>query len=99
MGGLTNLKREWLPICNHDPGGEMETGTELFIHDLRDIYDAENKLINALETMANKVPHPDLQQAFQQHRKVTEGHSQRLERVSSSWTVSQAGSRVMGSTV
>ena len=59
----------------------METGTELFIHELRDIYDAEHKLINALETMANKVPHPELQQAFHQHRKVTEGHAQRLEKV------------------
>jgi ferritin-like metal-binding protein YciE len=59
----------------------METGTELFIHELRDICDAEHKLINALETMANKVPHPELQQAFQQHRKVTVGHAQRLEKV------------------
>ena len=59
----------------------METGTELFIHELKDIYDAENKLVNALGTMAKKVPHPELQQAFEQHKKVTEGHAQRLERV------------------
>ena len=32
----------------------METAQELFEHELRDIYDAENKLTNALETMANK---------------------------------------------
>jgi ferritin-like metal-binding protein YciE len=59
----------------------METGTELFIHELKDIYDAENKLVNALGTMAKKVPHPELQQAFEQHKKVTEGHAERLEQV------------------
>lgn len=59
----------------------MDTGRELFEHELRDIYDAEHKLVNALETMANKVPNPELSQSFTDHRKVTQGHAQRLEQV------------------
>jgi ferritin-like metal-binding protein YciE len=59
----------------------METGKDLFIHELQDIYDAENKLVNALETMASKVENPDLKQAFEEHREVTRGHVDRLEKV------------------
>ncbi len=59
----------------------METGTELFIHDLRDVYDAELKLVNALETMANKVTNPELQTAFEDHSRVTQEHANRLEKV------------------
>ncbi len=59
----------------------METGTELFIHDLRDIYDAELKLVNALQTMANKVGNPQLKEAFVEHQKVTQGQAQRLEKI------------------
>lgn len=57
----------------------MESGRELFEHELRDIYDAEHKLINALESMSSKVPNPELSTSFAEHRKVTQGHVQRLE--------------------
>ena len=59
----------------------METGKDLFIHELQDIYDAENKLVNALETMANKVENPELQKSFEEHRKITQGQVERLEKV------------------
>ncbi|MFN2525819.1 MAG: ferritin-like domain-containing protein [Actinomycetota bacterium] len=59
----------------------METGTDLFIHELKDIYDAEHKLVNALETMASKVENPELKSGFEEHRKVTQGQVERLEKV------------------
>jgi len=59
----------------------MDTARELFVHELKDIYDAESKLIKALGTMANKVTDPELQKSFEEHQKVTEGHAQRLEKV------------------
>ena len=59
----------------------MDTGRELFEHELRDIYDAEHKMLRSLETMANKVASPDLSQAFELHRKTTETQIQRLEKV------------------
>lgn len=33
----------------------METAQDLFEHELRDMYDAEEKLVRATETMATKV--------------------------------------------
>ena len=59
----------------------METGKDLFIHELQNIYDAENKLVNALETMSNKVENPELSKSFDEHRTVTEGQVTRLEKV------------------
>ena len=59
----------------------MDTGKDLFIHELQDIYDAENKLINALETMSNKVENEELSKSFLEHRDVTQQQVQRLEKV------------------
>ena len=59
----------------------METARELFEHELRDMYDAENKLVNALKSMAGKVTDQRLQKAFETHRTETEGQIQRLEQV------------------
>lgn len=59
----------------------MDSGRELFEHELRDVYDAEHKLVNALESMANKVPDPQLSTSFAEHRRATQGQVQRLEQV------------------
>jgi ferritin-like metal-binding protein YciE len=59
----------------------MESGKDLFIHELQDIYDAENKLVNALETMSNKVADEALAKSFDEHRQVTQGQVNRLEKV------------------
>lgn len=59
----------------------METARELFEHELRDIYDAENKLVNALETMTKKVSNQELSTAFKDHREVTRAQAERLEQV------------------
>ena len=58
-----------------------DTGKELFEHELRDIYDAEHKLVNALEKMAKDASDEQLTQAFTEHRDVTQQQIQRLERV------------------
>lgn len=59
----------------------MESGKDLFIHELQDIYDAENKLVIALEDMAKKVENPELQKSFEEHRTVTQKQVERLEKV------------------
>jgi ferritin-like metal-binding protein YciE len=58
-----------------------ETAKELFEHELRDIYDAEHKLINALEKMAKDASDDQLSHAFKEHRGVTQQQTRRLERV------------------
>ena len=59
----------------------METARELFEHELRDMYDAELKLVKALETMATKCTNSDLVAAFETHQQVTEEQARRLEQV------------------
>ena len=57
----------------------METGHELFVHGLNDMMDAERQLVEALEENANDSSRPELQKAFEQHRRETEGQIERLQ--------------------
>ena len=52
-----------------------------FCEELKDIYWAEKHLLKVLPKMARNATEPKLKQAFEEHRKVTEGHVTRLERV------------------
>jgi ferritin-like metal-binding protein YciE len=54
---------------------------DLFVHELKDLYDAEFRLTNALPKMADAAVSPDLKQAFSSHLEQTKGHIQRLEQV------------------
>lgn len=59
----------------------VDSAQALFEHELRDIYDAENKLSNALEKMAKDASDEQLANAFVEHRGVTQKQTQRLEKV------------------
>jgi ferritin-like metal-binding protein YciE len=54
---------------------------ELFVEDLRDIYDAEKRITKALPKLAKACSSRQLQQAFMTHLRETEGQIKRLERV------------------
>jgi ferritin-like metal-binding protein YciE len=53
----------------------------LFIDQLQDLYDAEQRLVKALPKMAEAAHNQPLKMAFQQHLRETENHVKRLERV------------------
>lgn len=53
----------------------------LFLDELKDIYHAEKQLLRALPRMAKAASSSDLERAFTQHLKETEGQVQRLERI------------------
>lgn len=57
----------------------MQTVHELFIHELSDMLDAEHNLLEALQQQAEESSRPELQKAFESHRKQTEKQIQRLE--------------------
>jgi len=59
----------------------MQTAHELFLHDLSDMLDAEEKLVEALGKQAQESSRPDLQKAFSQHQKQTEKQVERLQHV------------------
>lgn len=57
----------------------MQTARELFIHELTDMLDAEQKLVEALGTQAEESSRPDLQKAFQSHQQQTRKQVERLQ--------------------
>ena len=60
---------------------DINTMNDLFVHQLRDIYYAEQQLVKALPKMAEKATDNQLKQGFLTHRDETKTHVQRLEQV------------------
>lgn len=57
------------------------TMEELFLDEIRDLYDAEKQLTRALPEMADAASSEELRDAFEEHFKQTENHVERLERI------------------
>jgi ferritin-like metal-binding protein YciE len=60
---------------------DIENLTDLFLQKLRRVYDAEQRLTEALPELRGAASSPDLKAAFQAHFEETEAHVDRLERV------------------
>jgi ferritin-like metal-binding protein YciE len=54
---------------------------ELFVEQLQDLYDAEQRITKALPQMAAAAHNPALRSAFQEHLRQTENQVKRLEQV------------------
>lgn len=54
---------------------------DLYIHQLRDLYSAEEQLIDALPKMAEKASNPELQRGFETHLNETKRQKERLEQI------------------
>ena len=59
----------------------MNNLRDLLRHDVRDLYSAEEQIIDALPAMIDKANHPALKQALQNHLNVTQNQKARLEQV------------------
>ncbi len=59
----------------------MKTLKDLFLDELADMYDAEQRIVRALPKMAKAATCTHLQAAIQSHLKETEGHVTKLEKV------------------
>jgi ferritin-like metal-binding protein YciE len=59
----------------------MESIEELFEHELKDILGGEQALVDALEQMAQESSDRDIKRAYTQHRKETQGHIRRIEKI------------------
>ena len=60
----------------------LETLKELYVSELRDLYNAENQLIKALPKMVKGASSDELKEAFEKHLEQTKGHVQRLKKSS-----------------
>ena len=59
----------------------VKTIDDLFLHLLKDMYNAEKQLTKALPKMAKNAASPDLKKAFETHLVETEGQIERLEAI------------------
>lgn len=60
---------------------EFNSLDELFLDQIRDLYDAEKRLVEALPKMAEAASSSELKTAFKDHLRETEGQVRRLEEV------------------
>ncbi len=60
---------------------ELRTFEDLFVDQLQDLYDAEQRLTKALPKMADAAHSSTLKSAFQEHYRQTQNQVTRLERV------------------
>lgn len=59
----------------------MATLDDLFIHELKDIYNAEKQITKALPKMAKAAQSDELRAGFEEHLAQTERHIERLETI------------------
>jgi ferritin-like metal-binding protein YciE len=59
----------------------IETMEDLFVEQIEDLYDAEQRLVKALPKMAEACTSGELRNAFDEHLQQTRGHVTRLEQI------------------
>lgn len=59
----------------------MDSLNDLYVDELKDIYNAENQLLKALPKMQKRATAPELKAAFKEHLEVTEEQIERLEKI------------------
>ena len=75
---------------------QLETLKDLYIHELKDLYSAEQQLVKALPKMAKAARNKELAVGFQEHLEQTKGHAQRLEQILSSHKQTSRGPKCKG---
>jgi ferritin-like metal-binding protein YciE len=60
---------------------KAETLQDLYLEQLKDLYDAENQLIKALPKMAKAASSAELRNAFEEHLEQTREHARRIETI------------------
>jgi ferritin-like metal-binding protein YciE len=59
----------------------MKSLEDLYVEELKDLYDAEHQILEALPKLAQAASAARLKAAFEQHQKQTEGQVKRLEQI------------------
>jgi ferritin-like metal-binding protein YciE len=60
---------------------KLENLEQLFLQELRDLYDAEDQITEALPKMIEAAHYPELKSALQEHLEITRQQIQRLDQV------------------
>ncbi|CAN5624431.1 ferritin-like domain-containing protein [soil metagenome] len=74
----------------------LESLKDLYVEQLRDLYSAETQILEALPKMEKAATNKELQNAFKEHRKATETHLERLEKIFKELDKKSAGHHCKG---
>ncbi len=69
---------------------------ELYIDELKDLYNAETQLVKALPKMAKAASNDQLRQAFEEHLRQTSEHVSRLEQIFETLEEKPTGKKCLG---
>jgi len=69
---------------------------DLYIDELKDLYNAENQLVKALPKLARAAASAELRQGFEEHLEQTKGHVERLEKIFQMLDESPKGKKCKG---
>ena len=75
---------------------KLNTLQDLFVHELRDLYSAEQQILKALPKMASAAEHQELRRAFQEHESMTRDQVQRLDMIADDLGVDLRGHKCRG---
>jgi ferritin-like metal-binding protein YciE len=70
---------------------ELKNLKDLFVHQVQDLYSAEDQLIKALPKMIDSTSNSKLKKAFEKHLKETEKQKERLEQICDTLGVKPGG--------
>ena len=79
-----------------EDSGRLDSLLGLFVHELRDTYNAEQQLITALPKMAELAEDQELATAVREHLEQTRGQLRRLDQIFASLNVSPKGIKCAG---
>jgi ferritin-like metal-binding protein YciE len=71
----------------------MDSLQELFVDELKDIFNAENQLLKTLPKMAKKASSTALKEAFTSHLEETQNHVARLEKAGQTLKITLTGKK------
>jgi ferritin-like metal-binding protein YciE len=69
---------------------------ELYLDELKDLYNAENQLVKALPKLAKASTSDELREGFEEHLEQTKGHVERLEQIFEAMDESPKGKKCAG---
>jgi ferritin-like metal-binding protein YciE len=70
---------------------DVKTMEDLFLEEIRDLYDAEKQIVKALPKMAKACTSEELRNAFNEHLEQTRGHVDRLDQIFTALGVKSGG--------
>src|ERR1700738_1113353 len=94
-----NRAKKTNPLCSYRTNSspmELDTLKDLYIHELKDLFSAEQQLVKALPKMAKAASNKELAAGFKEHLEQTKGHAQRLEQILSRHKASTRGAKCKG---